>query len=274
MTFVSYAQNCEDVMLWRALKHVNNGFYVDVGAAHPDEYSVTRAFYDRGWRGINVEPTLPYFRRLAGARPRDINLNIALAAQEGQLQFFNVKGTGLSTIDQHQAEKYAADGFTVDESTVRACTLAEICREHVTGDVHFLKIDVEGAEAAVLAGADLRVCRPWIIVVEATRPLSSELNHYEWEGLLTAADYQFAYFDGLNRFYVATEHWDELSPAFAAPPNVFDDFIRAAETRAEARAGQAEARAGQAEARAGQAEARAGQAEARAGQAEARCRTS
>jgi len=131
VTFVSHAQNCEDVMLWRALKHVNKGFYVEVGAAHPDEYSVTRAFYDTGWRGINVEPTSTYFRRLAGARPRDINLNVALSAP--------------------------------------ACTLAEVCREHVTGDVHFLKVDVEGAEATVLADGDLRMCHPWVIVGEATR---------------------------------------------------------------------------------------------------------
>ena len=56
MRFVSYAQNWEDVMLWRALGHVGQGFYVDVGAFSPDEHSVTRAFYDLGWSGINIEP--------------------------------------------------------------------------------------------------------------------------------------------------------------------------------------------------------------------------
>ena len=35
MTFVSYAQNYEDVMLFRALKHVKQGFYVDVGRRRP-----------------------------------------------------------------------------------------------------------------------------------------------------------------------------------------------------------------------------------------------
>jgi hypothetical protein len=44
LTFVSYAQNFEDVLLWRALRQVRNGFYIDVGAAHPDIDSVTRAF--------------------------------------------------------------------------------------------------------------------------------------------------------------------------------------------------------------------------------------
>ena len=41
MTFISYAQNFEDVMLWRALKHVEKGFYVDVGAQDPVVDSVS-----------------------------------------------------------------------------------------------------------------------------------------------------------------------------------------------------------------------------------------
>lgn len=53
---ISYAQNFEDVMLWRALKHVKKGFYVDVGAWSPDNDSVTRFFYENGWHGINIEP--------------------------------------------------------------------------------------------------------------------------------------------------------------------------------------------------------------------------
>ena len=70
VTFVSYAQNFEDVMLWRALRHVESGFYIDVGAAHPDDYSVTRAFYDRGWSGINVEPTSRVTQARRGAATR------------------------------------------------------------------------------------------------------------------------------------------------------------------------------------------------------------
>ena len=40
--FTSYAQNFEDVMLWRALKHVQKGTYVDVGAQHPVIDSVSK----------------------------------------------------------------------------------------------------------------------------------------------------------------------------------------------------------------------------------------
>src|SRR4051794_3212736 len=77
MSFVSYAQNFEDVMLRRALSHVERGFYNDVGANDPIVDSVTLAFYERGWRGINVEPMRQYHDRLVASRPRDTNLGVA-----------------------------------------------------------------------------------------------------------------------------------------------------------------------------------------------------
>jgi hypothetical protein len=54
MPLISYAQNAEDVLLWRALGAVQDGFYIDVGANDPQEGSVTKLFYDAGWHGINV----------------------------------------------------------------------------------------------------------------------------------------------------------------------------------------------------------------------------
>ena len=55
MTF--HAQNFEDVLLARCFEAQATGFYVDVGAEDPDIGSVTRHFYERGWRGLNVFAT-------------------------------------------------------------------------------------------------------------------------------------------------------------------------------------------------------------------------
>jgi FkbM family methyltransferase len=277
MTFISYAQNFEDVMLWRALRHVENGFYIDVGAGHPDDYSVTRAFYDRGWRGINIEPSVQFYSRLAAARSRDVNLNVAVGPRVANVDFFEIPDSGLSTLDPAIAAMHRDADWVVEPKTIEQTTLAEICRKHAPADIHFLKIDTEGSEDAVLSSADFSSFRPWIVLAEATQPLSQEQNHEDWEPAVLSAGYRFAWFDGLNRFYIAAEHWERLSSAFAAPPNVFDDFIRATDTehlnriiRAEQRAAVAEARVIQASVRASDADRVAREAEARAAQAEAR----
>lgn len=236
MTFVSYAQNYEDVMLQRALKDVACGFYIDVGANDPETDSVTKAFYDRGWRGINIEPVPTFFQKLNEERPRDINLNFAASANFESSTFYEIPETGLSTFNKDIAEDHKRQhGFDFTIYEVDAKPLTKICEEYHIAPIHFLKIDVEGGEGQVLEGLDFSKIRPWIILVESTIPLSQSENYSEWEHYLLESEYTFVYFDGLNRFYVANEK-SNLAKAFRSPPNVFDQFVTARLMSAEAAA--------------------------------------
>jgi FkbM family methyltransferase len=244
MAFVSYSQNFEDVMLMRALSSVKRGYYIDVGAAEPSADSVTAAFYKQGWRGINVEPMNGPFTRLTEARPEDINLQVALEEEQGASRYYSVDGgNGISTGIAAFGEKYQKSNWNVELVPVVVSTLKDICEKYV-GDhpIHFLKIDVEGKERAVLLGGNFDVYRPWIVVIEATQPNSQVPSHQEWEALIESYNYSFVYFDGLNRFYVSNEKLESLKPAFAVPPNWFDHFVKISEldaTRSAAEANQA-----------------------------------
>lgn len=228
MPFVSHAQNAEDVPLWRVFKDQSDGFYVDVGASGPQE-SITTVFYQRGWTGLNLEPAPALFAELAAARPKDMNLQVAASDTGGTVTLFTdpdpARG-GLSTISTEQAVRNRAVGFACERVAVPAVTLAELFAEHVRRPIDFLKIDVEGHERAVIAGADWTRWRPRVVVVEATEPMSPTPSHQAWEPLLLAADYRFALFDGLNRFYVRSEDVG-LLPVLGYPACVFDDFIPA-----------------------------------------------
>ena len=226
-------------MIWRALKHVENGFYIDVGANDPTLYSVTRSFYDKGWHGINLEPVAEFFSRLVTQRPLDINLQVGAGDFAGSFPFFDIPDTGLATSDPAIAKKHQDEGWHVNPIDIPVLPLSDICSRHVSGDIHFLKIDVEGAEKKVLLGMDFKKWRPWLIIIEATAPMSQKTLHQSWEFLLTDFAYEFVYFDGLNRYYVAQEH-AELKPAFATPPNVFDNFVLNADQEAKIRATEAE----------------------------------
>lgn len=227
MGFISYAQNFEDVMLRRVFRDVENGFYVDVGAWEPDIDSVTKVLYDSGWHGINVEPG-PVFPRLAHRRPRDINLQLALGAQEGRLTLHvhhsdnTVLGT--STLQSGVRSEMQQGNVRIEECEVEVRTLAQILDAHATGrHIHFLKIDAEGAEFDIIQGADWQRHRPELLVIEATRPNSPERNDAAWSPLLTAAGYQGVWFDGLNAWFLREESMARAH-AFQVPPNIFDDF--------------------------------------------------
>lgn len=222
--FISYAQHAEDVVLYRALRRVERGFYIDVGAHDPEHFSVTKAFYDREWRGINIEPEGACFGRLVEQRPRDINLRILASDREGASEFYEVRQSGLSTEDPHLASLHEKSGFAVSRTTLESRTLEAVCEEHVRGDIHFLKVDVEGAEERVLRGLALRRHRPWIIVVEATEPLSTDRSDRDLAQYLAVRDYRHVYFDGLNSYFVAAEH-EHLAGFFDRPANPLDGYL-------------------------------------------------
>lgn len=226
---ISYAQNFEDVTLWRALSGVTNGRYVDVGALHPEIDSVTKWFYDQGWSGINIEPVPEMFAVIEAARPRDINIQAA-AGEAASIADMAVvpESMGLSSLDVSAVSANVEFPYNLVKVEVRP--LRDLLEPFAGKDIHFLKIDAEGTELEVLLGMDFDRYRPWVVVVEATEPLSQVTTAEKWQELLVWANYERAYFDGLNEFYVAAEK-RELVKKLAIPPNVFDNFELAATVR-------------------------------------------
>lgn len=220
---ISYAQNFEDVMLWRALGHVENGFYIDLGAQDPLIDSVSLAFYEHGWTGIHVEPTPHYAQLLRNQRPGDTVIQAAVADGPEILTFFEIPDSGISTADPKIAEQHRERGFNIREITVPCVRLSSIFKTCGKRDIHWLKIDVEGFELSALKSWGKAAARPWIIVVESTLPLTQVESFKNWEPLLLRRGYEPVYFDGLNRYFLSRER-AALKQAFSAPPNVFDNF--------------------------------------------------
>jgi FkbM family methyltransferase len=222
---VSYSQNGEDVILDRVFWDVEKGFYVDAGAYDPEVTSVTRHFYLRGWRGINIEPS-SRFERFPQGRPEDINLNLAVSTARGTRPFHEFPNAiGLSSFsgELHPDFAHLAAGRVVRE--VATLPLRDVFGEHRVSDITFLSVDVEGHEREVLMSNDWQRYRPRVVLIEATLPNTPTPSHDRWEDVLLAAGYQFAFFDGLNRYYVRDED-APLRERFNAPANVFDNFRR------------------------------------------------
>jgi FkbM family methyltransferase len=214
---ISYAQNFEDLVLSGILKTVPIGFYVDVGANHPELDSVTKIFYDRGWSGINVEPNEALFSELQQQRPRDINVKSAVSSQTGSLTLRIYDGLdGLSTTSQETKNAHASSRAAIGyaDAKVDVVSLSELFSTyHESGDVHFLKVDVEGMELEVLLGNDWRRFRPWVLCLERAQDSARReaISTY-----LKCVDYDLVFFDGINDFAVARERhelWTNFSYA-------------------------------------------------------------
>lgn len=214
---ISFAQNFEDVFLAGVFREVENGFYVDVGANHPVLDSVTKIFYDKGWSGINIEPNKALHAALSEQRPRDLNLPIGLSSQIGTLTFRNYEALdGLSSCSSESQENilaYYPDAKFSDVS-IDISTLTQVFATHrPTGDIHFLKIDVEGLELEVLLGNDWKHYRPWMLCIERTQDLA---RRAAISAFLESTSYTRVHFDGINDYHVAAEKqiiWDNFSYA-------------------------------------------------------------
>lgn len=227
MPWISYAQNGEDVRLRRAFADRTTGFYVDVGANHPVVHSVTKHFYEKGWSGVNIEPLPKNYAAIAADRPRDATLNVGCSNQDGELTLYAECGvaSGMSSYTPAEVAIHRSRGFEFEELRTPVVTLASVCATYV-GDrtIDFMSVDVEGHEREALEGADFARYRPRVVLIEATRPNSTEPTHERWESIILNQGYSFAAFDGLNRYYVRNED-APLADKLALAPNAFDDYI-------------------------------------------------
>lgn len=233
---LSYAQNLEDYHLEQVFSNQPVGTYVDVGGGHPVADNVSFWFYLKGWRGLIVEPQSALCDLYAHVRPRDHAVSCLAGRADGEAEFHAVdKLHGFSTmVGEHAARATKEFGAEVKIMRKPVRTLASLCDEAGLRRIDFLKIDVEGAEAEVLTGMDFQRLRPRVVLIEAISPGNMQDAWAAWEPDLLRNRYRFAFFDRLNRFYVAEEAAD-LIERFPREPAPWDrvqhlwDFGRAHE---------------------------------------------
>lgn len=212
---LSYSQNLEDFQLALAFAGQEVGFYIDIGGGHPIADNVSLWFYERGWSGIVVEPQDKLAALYPLLRPRDICEAVLIGETTGEVDFHVFERFhGLSSTVADSAAAARNLGEAPRTVAVPMLTLAELCERNGVNTIDFLKVDVEGAELAVLKSNDWRRFRPKVVVLEAIAPGTNLPAWDAFEPYLLAQGYSFALFDTLNRFYVANEH-PELLASFA-----------------------------------------------------------
>ena len=165
----AYAQEGEDLILYRIFEQTPPGFYVDIGAHHPRRFSSTYLFYQRGWRGINIDAmpgSMDLFRRI---RPRDINLESAISEDGLPKTLLIFSDLALNTFDAERAQEYIAGGYhIVARREVATQTLRDVLRQWLPPGraIDFMTVDVEGFELQILRSNNWQLFRPTYLLVE------------------------------------------------------------------------------------------------------------
>lgn len=149
-----WAQDGEDLLF--ADLFPASGFYVDIGANHPDRYSVTKLLYRRGWSGINVDAS-PGFKQLFDERrPNDTNIESLVGTPRTEV-FYEFSESTLSTLNAARARQLQDLGWDLrGRRDVEVRDLNLLLQENMPLQtrIDLLSIDVEGEELNLLSTLD------------------------------------------------------------------------------------------------------------------------
>jgi len=166
----SYSQEGEDGILRRIFAGQRTGFFVDIGAHHPKRYSNTYYFYLYGWKGINVDASSTSIKLFRKVRPRDINVEAAVANGDRLLTYYEFDEPTLNGMSEEISSLRNDNGpyRIINQREVETVGLTEILRRHLPSDqrIDFLNIDVEGFDLEVLQSNDWTAYRPTIVLAE------------------------------------------------------------------------------------------------------------
>ncbi len=165
----SYSQEGEDMLLERFLEARPSGFYVDVGAHHPQRFSNTYRLYCRGWRGLNIDATPGSMAPFRKVRPRDINIEAAVSSTRQELTYYLFNEPALNTFDKELAQNRTGGIYSIiKEVNIATAPLAQLLDQHLPSNtkIDLLTVDVEGLDYDVLRSNDWGRYSPEFILVE------------------------------------------------------------------------------------------------------------
>ncbi len=204
-SYLSFSQFGEDRLIDVFFHGMSTpGFYVDVGAHHPERFSNTHLLHHRGWRGINIDGDPSNIELFKNARPNDINLSAFVSDQRKTVTFNRFSDTAVNTISAKTAAHYEKFWTIISRTSVETCTLAEVLENYLPQgqEIDFLSVDVEGVDLEVLSGNDWNKFRPRLVIVEAEGLDLARAAENDVVGFMISKNYRLTGFMHVSAFFV------------------------------------------------------------------------
>lgn len=169
----SFAQCGEDLIVDFILGYigVTDMSYLDIGAFEPIEINNTYLFYEKGFKGVLVEPNPVMCDKLRSVRPRDTTLTAGIGiTDEREADFFQMSDPSWNTFSKEEAEHVVktTNGkiFIEKQLKMPLLDINRVMSEHFGGAPTYVSIDAEGLHLALLQAIDYTKYRPLVICVE------------------------------------------------------------------------------------------------------------
>ena len=205
----------EDAIIAQLLPPPMMGTYIDIGAGEPQQCSNTWALYQRGWRGLLVEPLPEFLFELIRWRPGDMVFPVIASNETGIIPFF---------VNQSLSSCLAtwSQGAPITPLAAERMAVSEILDmpdfQRFRDSCDLCSIDVEGHETQVLSAIPWDRFSPQVFCVEYRKYNPSKLGEDlspEWEPILLANGYVLHATTILNKIYTKLE---AAVPEPDAPP--------------------------------------------------------
>jgi FkbM family methyltransferase len=180
--------------------HVRDGFYVDVGAGDGIRQSNTKTLDDLGWEGIAVDP-FPTNMETRTARV----VRAVVSSSSGQKVLFKASKFAGGIEALLGATKGWDVHKTADSVELTTTTLDDIlAKAGAPTYIHYLSLDIEGAEFEALKGLSLGKYRFGAMTIEHNweEPKRSQIRE-----LLQAAGYRNLFALIRDDFYIHSSLW-------------------------------------------------------------------
>ncbi|MEO0406292.1 MAG: FkbM family methyltransferase [Cyanobacteria bacterium P01_A01_bin.135] len=221
-----FSQEGEDMVLARLFPNQQMGFYIDIGAHHPQKYSNTYSFYRKGWRGINIDATPGSMALFKALRPDDINLEVPIAKAPATLTFYLYNNPVLNTFSETiyqqrlEDEAFSKAYWVVEQRQLQARPLIDLLAQHLPSGqaIDFLSIDVEGLDHEILASNDWSTYRPKVVIAEDINSVSlATAQQCPVAKLLAGQGYELIAKTVNSLFFIdsaleVSDNWGDLRP--------------------------------------------------------------
>jgi FkbM family methyltransferase len=195
----SFSQSGEDQViryLMYNILQIAKPTYLDIGTNHPYKCNNTFYFYNRGSRGVCIEPDQQFAPLIKKYRSGDVFLQAGVSAgtaSEAIMYTFPGEHSGWNTFSAEEAiYRHNTSGVPFTKThNVEQVNINEVIEKYFNPHPNIISLDVEGLDLDILKSLDFTRFQPEVICVETITfsVTNEEEKIVEIFDLLTAKGY-------------------------------------------------------------------------------------